>query len=136
MSELTDIQNAVEKRLRERIRGLEAQVEGLRGVIRKHDGPGYATELAKLEAERDRLQHLHDLDHKLADQWKEKANYWERQYVIESENADDFHAERDRLAEQLQAMTKAMVAGEIGPTAELTAERDRATEALRRRSDD
>jgi hypothetical protein len=36
------------------------------------------------------------------DRLKEKADYWERQYVIESENADDFHAERDRLIQALE----------------------------------
>jgi hypothetical protein len=43
-------------------------------------------------AERDRLQ--------------EKADYWERQYVIESENADDFHAERDGLISGIGALVE------------------------------
>jgi hypothetical protein len=80
-------------RLQAQVESLQAQVESLREE-RELDVRVATWEVRfnALEAERDRL--------------KEKADYWERQYVIESENADDFHAERDRLLAGIGALVE------------------------------
>jgi hypothetical protein len=78
--------------------------------------PTLERRIDRLVAERDRLQaevqnsYPSDVVDNLRaerDRLKEKADYWERQYVIESENADDFHAERDRLIQALEQLLRA-----------------------------
>jgi uncharacterized coiled-coil DUF342 family protein len=80
-------------RLQAQVESLQAQVESLREE-RELDVRVATWEVRfnALEAERDRL--------------KEKADYWERQYVIESENADDFHAERNRLQSEVEELKR------------------------------
>jgi hypothetical protein len=117
-------------RLQAQVESLQAQVESLREE-RELDVRVATWEVRfnALEAERDRL--------------KEKADYWERQYVIESENADDFHAERDRLREERGICavclrnqgTQGLVYINKAMYDDVLAERDRLIQALERVKD-
>jgi hypothetical protein len=117
-------------RILHRMGDLETQVESLREE-RELDVRVATWEVRfnALEAERDRL--------------KEKADYWERQYVIESENADDFHAERDRLREERGICavclrnqgTQGLVYINKAMYDDVLAERDRLIQALERVKD-